>query len=83
MKIIASQEVCVHRACMPPTLTTGIWNGPMVRAMPIVEVDVVSPMTACTLESLLQLPAPLSYLFIKFSDALIDKGILGQESKIL
>lgn len=68
---------------MHPTLTTGIWNGPMVRAIPIVDVDVVSPMTACTLESLLQLSVLLSYLFIRFSDALMDRGILGQESKIL
>lgn len=68
---------------MRPTLTTGIWNGPMVRAIPIVDVDVVSPMTACTLESLLQLSLLLSYLFIRFSDALMDRGILGQESKIL
>lgn len=68
---------------MHPTLTTGIWKGPMVRAIPIVEVDVVSPITACTLESLLQLSSPLSYLFIRFSDALMDRGILGQESKIL
>lgn len=65
------------------TLTTGIRKGPMVRAIPIVEVDVVSPMTACTLESLLQLSSPLSYLFIKLSEALIDRGTLGQESKIL
>lgn len=65
------------------TLTTGIRKGPMVRAIPIVEVDVVSPMTACTLECLLQLSALLKYLFIRFSEALMDRGTLGQESKIL
>lgn len=55
----------------------------MVCAIPIVEVDVVSPMTACTLESFLQLSAPLLYLFIRFNEALTDRGTLGQESKIL
>lgn len=68
---------------MHPTLTTGIRKGPMVCAIPIVEVDVVSPMTACTLESFLQLSAPLLYLFIRFNEALTDRGTLGQESKIL
>ena len=60
-----------------------MWKGPMVRAMAIVEVDVVSPMTACTVEGLVQLCGSSSYPFIRARDARTDRGMLGHESKIL
>lgn len=61
------------------THTTGILNGPMVLAMSIVDVDVVSPITACTVEGLKQLSSASFCPLIRANDAPTERGILGQE----
>ena len=57
-----------------------MWNGPTVLAIPIVEVEVVSPITAWTVDNLRQVFVPCVCLFIRAKDALIERGTLGQES---